>query len=114
MNFDEVEWERAACRGSGPLLWFSAEEHDYQRARAVCLRCPIREDCREYGAEHEAEGTWGGVMLIRPGQRAPWANVHRYRAMANMPCSTCPATIPIGGTYRRDGEGQLYCEECRP
>lgn len=68
----DMAWRKdAACTGY-PTHWFfldRAEEsankvYGYQRARKICERCPVRQECLEYalampnGASH---GLWGGT-----------------------------------------------------
>jgi len=39
------EWhQQAACRGQGTRTFFSAAPDNLDRARAVCGRCPVRQD----------------------------------------------------------------------
>ena len=66
-----IGWQfRAACRGDDSGLFFAPnyferkEEKDTResRARAICARCPVRQDCLEYALRiHEAHGIWGGL-----------------------------------------------------
>ena len=59
---------RARCAdGSGTLahLFFSDDDLDVARAKAICRTCALRADCLD-GAltRHEAYGVWGGILLI--------------------------------------------------
>jgi WhiB family transcriptional regulator, redox-sensing transcriptional regulator len=57
-------WERAACRGEDPELFFPTrcEVEKVQAAKAVCARCPVRAECLEYAlAVNEQNGIWGGL-----------------------------------------------------
>ena len=66
--------DRAACRAHPfPDWWFAspnpaAPDHDgFRRARGVCGRCPVREECLQWAVENnETEGLWGGMTW---GQR---------------------------------------------
>jgi WhiB family redox-sensing transcriptional regulator len=58
----------AACAGSGPSLWFAAEDtpEGAEKARlatAVCAACPVRAQCLDYALEigEITEGIWGGM-----------------------------------------------------
>jgi WhiB family redox-sensing transcriptional regulator len=64
-------WQhQAACRGSD-TSWFFApsyfekrEEKDAREAKAkrVCARCPVIEECLEYALRiREPHGIWGGL-----------------------------------------------------
>ena len=61
---------RAACRGPETALFFPpthAERRDERdarevRAKAICIQCPVREDCLQHALHTgEAHGIWGGL-----------------------------------------------------
>ncbi|TMK32315.1 MAG: WhiB family transcriptional regulator [Actinobacteria bacterium] len=60
----------AACRGEDSSLFFAPnyfEKRDQKegreaKAKALCARCPVREECLEYALQiHESHGIWGGL-----------------------------------------------------
>jgi len=60
-------WTMAACRSADPELFFplsstgGAQAH-VNRAKAVCARCQIRQQCLDYAIEsHQKYGVWGGT-----------------------------------------------------
>jgi WhiB family redox-sensing transcriptional regulator len=61
--------ENAACRGEDMVLFFGVDgerqperEEREKRAKAVCMRCPVRAECLDYAVSRpEASGTWGGL-----------------------------------------------------
>ncbi len=54
------EWHaRAACRGRGPELFFPPSGEDGLMAKALCARCPVREECLAAGRKEL--GIWGGT-----------------------------------------------------
>lgn len=59
---------RARCAdGSGALahLFFSDDDLDVARAKAICRSCSLRTACFEGAlARREAYGVWGGILLI--------------------------------------------------
>jgi WhiB family redox-sensing transcriptional regulator len=58
------DWRtRAACLGMDTELWFpEGIEALAQQAKAVCARCPVRDDCLEFAlAAGEVDGIWGGL-----------------------------------------------------
>ncbi|HLN05572.1 MAG TPA: WhiB family transcriptional regulator [Acidimicrobiales bacterium] len=70
----------AACRGMGTAIFFPGLFDDsvelLEQARAVCARCPVVDECRDYAVEAEEPrlvGTWAGTteydrrMLRRAG-----------------------------------------------
>ena len=68
---DNIDWQdRALCRGANADLFFAPhhlekkEERDAReaQAKAVCARCPVRQECLEFAlAVREPHGIWGGL-----------------------------------------------------
>jgi WhiB family redox-sensing transcriptional regulator len=66
-----IGWQfRAACRGEDSGLFFAPnyferkEEKDAReaRARAICVGCPVRQECLDYALRiREPHGIWGGL-----------------------------------------------------
>jgi WhiB family redox-sensing transcriptional regulator len=58
-----VFWQdRARCRQYDPELFFDPRGRAERKAKAVCLRCPVRPDCLQLALESHAEfGVWGGM-----------------------------------------------------
>ncbi|MFF4906364.1 WhiB family transcriptional regulator [Streptomyces sp. NPDC001260] len=53
---------QALCVGEDPELFFPLAETERAtaRARAVCRRCPVLLDCRDWAIRHgETDGVWG-------------------------------------------------------
>jgi len=67
----EVDWQdRALCRGANADLFFSPTHLEKReeratreaQAKAVCARCPVRQQCLEFAlAVREPHGIWGGL-----------------------------------------------------
>lgn len=63
----DLDWRhRARCKGEDPELFFPAgtgSVYDTQiaQAKAVCARCPVIEQCREWALESGEGGIWGGM-----------------------------------------------------
>jgi WhiB family transcriptional regulator, redox-sensing transcriptional regulator len=87
---DAIWMEDAACREPGvdPELFFPVSEsgpgvRQVAAARAVCARCPVQRECRDWALQAgEPAGIWGGTtpeerrllrsrMLPRPGASSP-------------------------------------------
>lgn len=87
---DATWMEDAACREPrvDPELFFPVTEsgpgvRQVAAARAVCARCPVQRQCRDWALQAgEPAGIWGGTtpeerrllrgrMLRRPGASAP-------------------------------------------
>lgn len=67
---DAWEWQmRGACRGMDSGDFFhpdgergAARARREERAKQVCARCPVVEECRRHAlAVHEPYGVWGGL-----------------------------------------------------
>jgi len=60
----DLSWRlRGACRGLDPDVFYpSSEEEDVQRAKVVCDRCVVQQQCLEFALDNrESEGIWGGA-----------------------------------------------------
>ena len=72
------------CKGQTELFFAPFGEQAEPReareaiARAICLRCPVLDPCREYARRNREQGFWGGE---NDEQRAE----HRKRARARSP-----------------------------
>lgn len=54
--------DHGACRGLDPDLFFPEKAGaEIRFAQAVCARCPVIAECREWGILHEIHGIWGGL-----------------------------------------------------
>ncbi|MFN3257587.1 MAG: WhiB family transcriptional regulator [Ilumatobacter sp.] len=66
--FEPLPTRRARCAdGAGTLapLFFSDDDVDIARAKAVCRSCSLRVQCLAAALERkEAYGVWGGTLLI--------------------------------------------------
>lgn len=56
-----------ACRSSAnPDLWFADTPADLERAKLLCLDCPVRSECLAGAlARQEPWGVWGGEIFER-------------------------------------------------
>jgi WhiB family redox-sensing transcriptional regulator len=79
------EWQLSgACRGMDSQFFFHPENergparaNREARAKSICQRCPVLEQCRRHAlAVHEPYGVWGGLseserdMMIRDQERS--------------------------------------------
>ena len=94
------EWQvRGACRGMDSALFFHPEGergparvNRESRAKQICQRCPVLEQCRRHAlAVHEPYGVWGGLSeaerdLIIGTTNAPCAS----RSSASTPPRSTP------------------------
>jgi WhiB family transcriptional regulator, redox-sensing transcriptional regulator len=65
-----VSWlDTAACRGMDAPLFFGPDDETRPereireaKAKAVCLRCPVREQCLDFALGNSVRyGIWGGL-----------------------------------------------------
>jgi WhiB family transcriptional regulator, redox-sensing transcriptional regulator len=89
-----MSWQdRAACRGINAQLFFGPDGERWQdreiretKAKAICARCPVREQCLDYALMNSIkDGTWGGLnneertRERRRRTRSPHAALERTR-----------------------------------
>jgi WhiB family redox-sensing transcriptional regulator len=54
------------CRSTDPELFFAESPADVERAKALCLDCPVRALCMSAALERrEPWGVWGGELFIQ-------------------------------------------------
>ena len=54
------------CHVGDPDLWFADSPSDLERAKALCVDCPIRTECLAAALQREEPwGVWGGEILER-------------------------------------------------
>jgi WhiB family redox-sensing transcriptional regulator len=62
----EVAPSEVPCQVGDADLWFSEKRVDLERAKAMCVGCPIRRKCLTAALErHEPWGVWGGEIIER-------------------------------------------------
>jgi WhiB family redox-sensing transcriptional regulator len=63
----EIDWSRAKCRdGAATMvgLFFSEQLDDIARAKEICRKCPLIEECLAGAlARREPWGVWGGQLF---------------------------------------------------
>ncbi|HVM26710.1 MAG TPA: WhiB family transcriptional regulator [Mycobacteriales bacterium] len=53
------------CWSTEPDLWFAESPADVERAKALCVPCPLRESCLSGALERrEPWGVWGGQLVV--------------------------------------------------
>jgi len=66
----ETWWEHAVCRGQDAAFFFAPSYFEKRAeklareavAKALCVRCPVREPCLEFAlATRDPHGVWGGL-----------------------------------------------------
>jgi WhiB family redox-sensing transcriptional regulator len=70
----------AACREHPGVTWFPERapgaDSSGRKAKAVCRRCLVVDECRAWATEHDQRGIWGGITreqrrALQKGQPAP-------------------------------------------
>lgn len=57
-------WHHAACKGMDTEIWFPGHGYDtrWNRARKICMQCPVRTLCLNDAIKHNDEyGMFGGL-----------------------------------------------------
>ena len=115
--------DEAACRGA-PMDWFFPEHIDTNEdAINLCFKCPVREDCRDYGMKHEEWGIYGGMtaserkdMRKKMGSRIE-AITNRQKPPPHSGCGTNSGMTSLYRYYEKyPNEMRIkcyYCEEAR-
>jgi WhiB family redox-sensing transcriptional regulator len=77
------------CHVNDPDLWFAESPFDLERAKALCVTCPLRRECLAGALRRgEACGVWGGE-IVQHGRVLPFKRSRgRPRASTNRPCAT--------------------------
>ena len=53
------------CWAADPDLWFAESPADVERAKELCVPCPLREACLAGALERrEPWGVWGGQLVV--------------------------------------------------
>jgi len=53
------------CRSHDPELFFAERPEDVERAKALCIGCPVRPACMAGALERrEPWGVWGGELFV--------------------------------------------------
>ena len=91
-------WQRsAACAGEDAAMFYpdaERSERDYiTDAKAVCDRCPVRQQCLDYALGHDEVGVWGGTIT---SERK--AMLRRRARLADTPKKCCPPILSKDST----------------
>jgi WhiB family redox-sensing transcriptional regulator len=55
--------DSALCAQTDPDLWFPAKGESSVHAKRICMRCPVRQECREDVLTRVEEfGVWAGMV----------------------------------------------------
>ena len=62
------EWSAfARCKGLPPE-WFyddSYKNGNNPKAMQICMECPVKNECAEWGMKYEDHGVWGGMTAAQ-------------------------------------------------
>ena len=71
-------WQaRALCKGMGWDAFFLGPGKSPSKAKAICQKCPVRQDCLKESIVYGERGIWAGMTeeerdLIAPDLQEPW------------------------------------------
>lgn len=103
--------DRAACaEGDLPDLWFSDHGDDINEARAICGRCPVRDDCLAEAMKVDEDGIWGGLNRDQRRRLADAKGIklpHRISAADYAPCGTA------AGARKHYRHRTPVCDPCK-
>lgn len=96
----------AACHGYPTGWWFSDDLGDQARARIVCHRCPVRDECLEAALCRDEYGMWGGYT-----QRERVKMLGQRPVTKQLVCAQCKTQFEREARLRGH---RLYCSKaCR-
>lgn len=101
-------WMRdALCLEYPAQWWYVGPYESGKRAKQVCRRCLVRQECLAFAIEHaERYGIWGGF------DHHSFRRLHRYRE-----CRLCHRPIPfaeVAALVLGEVEpGRWCCQSCR-
>jgi hypothetical protein len=100
-----------------PQIFFSRRGKDITEAKALCFRCPIMMDCRDFARDFRLWGTWGGETQEErkaagyTPNNSPVLTKHPPRKRAR-PGEPAPCGTKIAhGRHKRANEP--VCEKCK-
>ena len=65
-ELSKTDDESMPCRVNNPELWFAESPADAERAKALCVDCPVRSLCLSGALERrEPWGVWGGELFLQ-------------------------------------------------
>jgi WhiB family redox-sensing transcriptional regulator len=106
-----MDWRhRGACIGIDPELFFptgtgAAADRQAAEAKAVCVLCPVREDCLAWALRKgEQGGIWGGLDQDER-RSAARARVRPIGAPDGIECKGCHKVLPPD-RFARDLKGK--------
>ena len=60
---EPLQWmEKGACKDMNPDLFFPHNGENNEEAKAVCIECPVQQECLDYAVSQSGlMGIWGGL-----------------------------------------------------
>lgn len=59
---EDMSWQNdAACRAADTSTFYEASAGANRRAKDMCARCPVKEQCLDFAIRHRERGIWGGM-----------------------------------------------------
>jgi WhiB family transcriptional regulator, redox-sensing transcriptional regulator len=108
LTYQLQDWRsRSACRSADPELFFplsaaAACQPQIDRAKAICARCPVRQECLIYASvTRQVYGIWGGTteeeryQLRQPASGSPAGGLKRPSASEVERSAAAERKLPV-------------------
>lgn len=60
----KVDFEKAACLDTNPVVMDGETRRDVISAKRICSICPVAQECGKWAIWHEPSGIWGGMTPV--------------------------------------------------
>lgn len=111
---------RGACRGEDPELFFpigttGPAALQIHNAKAVCLRCPVMDECLQWAVQSGQDaGVWGGQTEDERRSMKRRTARDRAREAASRRSEPNPEACGTDAGYRTHLEhGEQACDRCK-
>jgi len=105
------EWaNKANCRTVDTNVMFPTSRSGVEKARAVCVGCPVAKECGDWAERHEAAGVWGGESI---DSRTVRATTSAWQAARQTAPQRRPLSPRFGSNGGRHGTRTGYVSGCR-
>lgn len=119
MSFEEREaWRRdALCGGMDNRMFFPRQSMSASASlrfvRALCAKCPVNAECRDYAIENNiASGVWGGMgykQRLRYAFETGMKEPNRTPRFEDAPCLELGSACGTKAGYNRHGCRGVAC-----
>lgn len=61
----EAWMEQARCKGANPNVFILDQGYTAAEAIKYCIKCTVREECKDYARRTGSVGIWGGMLFTQ-------------------------------------------------